>query len=98
MIQADVSNRPDAPDLRRLLRLDNETVGRGLVITKQITIFLIIAFPPVILRLTPFSSLLCNYQKHLIRPRQHVWRNRQADLLGRFQIDDELEFYWLLHG
>src|SRR5262245_10374375 len=26
-----------------------------------------------------------------IRPHQHVRRNRQADLLGRFQIDDELE-------
>ena len=24
-----------------------------------------------------------------IRPRQHIRRNRQADLLGRFQIDDE---------
>src|SRR6266850_8578292 len=29
---------------------------------------------------------------HLIRPRQHVGRNRQADLLCRFQIDDEFEF------
>ena len=34
---------------------------------------------------------------HLIRPRQHVRWNRQADLLGRFQIDDELELRRLLH-
>src|SRR5262249_30102383 len=35
---------------------------------------------------------------HFIRPRQHVGRNREADLLGGLQIDDELEFYRLLHG
>src|SRR5882724_2583314 len=34
---------------------------------------------------------------HPIRPRQHVRRNRQADLLGGFQIDDQLELLWLLH-
>ena len=34
---------------------------------------------------------------HLIRPRQHVRRNRQADLLGRLQIDDELKLRRLLH-
>ena len=28
---------------------------------------------------------------HLIRPRQHVRRNRQADLFGGFEIDDELK-------
>src|SRR5262249_9449783 len=33
-----------------------------------------------------------------VRPRQHVRRYRQADLLGSFQIDDELEFLRLLHG
>jgi hypothetical protein len=27
-----------------------------------------------------------------------VRRDRQADLLGRFEIDDELELHWLLHG
>jgi hypothetical protein len=31
-----------------------------------------------------------------IRPHQHVWRNRKADLLRCFQIDDELELRWLL--
>jgi hypothetical protein len=29
---------------------------------------------------------------HLIRPRKYVGRDRQADLLRRFEIDDELEF------
>jgi hypothetical protein len=41
-----------------------------------------------------FSVLL----DHLVRPRQHIRRNRQADLLGCFQIDDQLKlrplFYW----
>ena len=32
-----------------------------------------------------------------IRSRQHIRRNREADLLGRFQIDDELELRRLLH-
>ena len=32
----------------------------------------------------------------LIRPRQHIRRNRQADLLRCFQIDHELEFRRLL--
>ena len=34
----------------------------------------------------------------LIRPRQHIRRNRQADLLGCFQVDDQLELRRLLHG
>jgi hypothetical protein len=33
---------------------------------------------------------------HLIRPRQHIRRNRQPDLLRRFQIDDELKLRRLL--
>jgi hypothetical protein len=28
---------------------------------------------------------------HLVRPRQHVGRNRQANLLGSFEIDDEID-------
>ena len=34
---------------------------------------------------------------HLVRARQHVERNRQADLLGGSQIDDELELRGLFH-
>ena len=33
----------------------------------------------------------------LVRSRQHIRRDRQADLLRRFEIDDELEFVRLLH-
>ena len=32
----------------------------------------------------------------LIRPRQHLGRNRQADLLGGLEVDDELELRRLL--
>ena len=34
---------------------------------------------------------------YLIRSRQHIRRNRQADLLRGFEIDDELELRRLLH-
>src|SRR5437773_2841342 len=34
----------------------------------------------------------------LVRPRQHVGRNGQADLHGRLQIDNELELHRLLDG
>ena len=33
---------------------------------------------------------------HLVRPHQHVRRNRQTDLLGGFEIDHELELLRLL--
>jgi hypothetical protein len=45
-------------------------------------------------RLAPHGSRLTN---HSIRSRQHVRRNRQTDLFGGFQVDDEFEFRWLLH-
>src|SRR5262245_51607955 len=32
-----------------------------------------------------------------IRPRQHLLRNRQIDLLSGFEIDEKLKFRWLLH-
>ena len=42
-----------------------------------------------------FHASLLSYD--LVRPCQHVGRNRQADLLCRFQIDHELKFRRLLH-
>ena len=33
---------------------------------------------------------------HPIRSRQHIRRNDEADLLGGFQVDDQLEIVWLL--
>jgi hypothetical protein len=50
-----------------------------------------------------FIEFLFSYQllptspNHLVRPHQHVRRNRQADLLGRFQINDEFKLLRLLH-
>ena len=47
------------------------------------------------------ASRICSLD-HLVRPRQHVRRNRQADLLGSFQVDDQLELrgllYWEIGG
>ena len=34
---------------------------------------------------------------HLIRPRQHIGRDRQADLLGGLQVNDQLKFDGLLN-
>src|SRR5437762_67003 len=42
------------------------------------------------------ASRRCSFD-HLIRSRQHVQRNRESDLLGRFQVDHELKLRWLLH-
>ena len=43
------------------------------------------------------SSLHCS-PDHSVRSRQHIWRDRQADLLGGFEIDDELKLLRLLDG
>ena len=45
--------------------------------------------------LSPFYVFAPSFD-HLICPRQHVRRNRQADLLCGFEIDDEIEFRRLL--
>src|SRR5512147_3017942 len=42
-----------------------------------------------------FTFALSNYS---VRPRQHIRRNRQADLLRSFQVDDQLELLRLLDG
>ena len=43
-----------------------------------------------------FDSLKCLLDDSIC-PRQHIRRNRQTDLLGRFQIDDELKLARLRH-
>jgi len=50
------------------------------------------------LRLALHHSLLTErvLPDHPIRTHQHVWRYRQADLLGSFEIDNELELHRLL--
>jgi hypothetical protein len=37
------------------------------------------------------QTLACCLLDQLIRSRQHTRRNGEADLLGGFQVDDELE-------
>ena len=44
------------------------------------------------------KSAIENSFYDFVRPYQHVGWNRQADLLRRLQIDDELELHRLLHG
>ena len=60
-----------------------------------IFLFMCFSLPP-----SPCHSTLdtCLFSfDHFIRSRQHVRRNRQADLLGSFQIDDQLKLCWLFH-
>jgi hypothetical protein len=52
----------------------------------------------MLLLIENLKSAIENSFNDSIRPHQHVGRNRQADLLRGFQIDDELEVYRLLHG
>jgi hypothetical protein len=51
-------------------------------------------FSSILAALLGFLPLL----DHFIRPHQHVGRNRQADLLGGYQVDDEFELRGLLYG
>jgi hypothetical protein len=49
-----------------------------------------------------FNSILASSLRffrlldHFVRPHQHVRRNRETDLLGRFQINDKLKLHRLL--
>jgi len=47
-------------------------------------------------RLLGFSRSLLPLLNHLIRPDQHIRRDRQADLLRRLAVDDHLELHRLL--
>src|SRR5258706_9329803 len=72
--------------------------ARGAVVSKtvassQTQICLLIRSSPVFLPTVHCQLLSDNF----IRPRQHIRRNRQTDLLCSFEIDDELEFLRLLH-
>src|SRR6185503_10750197 len=59
--------------------------------------FLIWLLPVLTFCSSPYA--LCDYSSnHSIRSYQHVRRNRHADLLRRFEINDELELDRLLHG
>src|SRR5262249_3558581 len=71
----------------------NELAVSRIVVSSQVRIVLVICCCSYFL-LTTADCLLS--LDHLIRSRQHVRRNRQADLLGCFEIDDELELRRLL--
>ena len=55
--------------------------------------FLVRLFHPLL-----HAGLSRRILNHLIRPRQHVRRNREADLLSRFQVDEQLKLRRLLYG
>src|SRR6266478_1512007 len=43
-------------------------------------------------------TALCSLSSdHFVRPRQHVRRDREANLFRRLEIDDELELHRLFH-
>src|SRR5262249_14852090 len=48
---------------------------------------------PAGLTLGPFS-----WMNHLVRPRQHCRRNRQAECLDGLEVDDQLYLHGLLDG
>jgi hypothetical protein len=50
-------------------------------------------FPTVAYCLLPVALFSSD---HPVRPRQHIRWNRETDLLGRFQVNHELEFRRLL--
>jgi hypothetical protein len=44
-----------------------------------------------------YAGLSRRILDNLVRPEQHGRRNREADLLGRLEIDDQLEFRGSFH-
>jgi hypothetical protein len=70
----------------RRIELNDATVKTGRIASTEINS--ILASPLRFLRLLD----------HLVRSRQHIWRNRQADLLGGFEIDHKLKFGRLFDG
>src|SRR6266498_1916406 len=74
--------------------------GRSKVLSAKPTIFFIMMFLLRLLStLRSLPTALCPLSlDHLVRSNQHLLWNRHADLLRRFQIDDELELRRLLHG
>ncbi len=50
--------------------------------------------------LSPHSSLLTPRQSldHLGRPIEDLGGDRDVELLSRFEVNDQVELYWPLHG
>jgi hypothetical protein len=72
-----------APSYRRLLTSMGERRNLAALATVLIVLMMVIL---------PFSSF-----DDLIRSRQHVGRDRHADLLGRLKVDHQLELCRLLN-
>src|SRR5262249_36201246 len=53
------------------------------------------ARPPRHVRLIPVCP--ARLLDHLIRQEEQRWRDRDPERLGRLEVDDQLEFYGLLH-
>ena len=43
------------------------------------------------------GSKIIDSSNYFIRPREHVGRNCQPDLLRRLEVDDEFKLRWLLN-
>src|SRR5262249_37110383 len=72
----------------------------GIVANKTIAISQTEIFPLSIFVPVSYSSIFPRSSRlfyHPVRSRQHIRRNRDADLLGGFQVDDQLKLGWLLH-
>src|SRR5262249_6748576 len=68
--------------------------AKSMALSARTVIFLFMFFPVLSLD-TPYSPLFS--LDHLIRPREKVGRNRQADLFRCLEINDEFKFRCLLH-
>ena len=75
----------------------DEQSAKSIALSVRTVIFFFISFS--LPRFTCHSTLDTRFFSldYPVCSHQHVGRNRQADLLGGFQIDDELEFLRLLH-
>ena len=66
----------------------------------MIPLFISVRFPVLFVHLgtSPFDALVhLAHLNHFVRSRQHIRRDRQADLLRGLKIDHELELRRLLH-
>jgi hypothetical protein len=73
------------PNAIAVVRLRNPDF-KIMELLKLVRVFFMVLLPIDILQIHNPKS-----PNHPIRPRQHIRRNREADLLGGFEIDDELK-------
>ena len=76
-------------------RLDDGRVGEGRRISERLPVRDVAQEPAHDLAATRLGQL--GGEEDFVRPRQHIGRNRQSDLLGRLEIDHQLELRGLLY-